>query len=110
DIGSAEVTRLLADALDAPAALAGYSRLVIDCNRHLDHADSIVRESDGTIIPGNARVSRAEAQARAEACFWPYHHRIDGMIDALAARGAAPALVAIHGFTPVLAGATRPWH
>ena len=31
DIGAAEVTRRLAAALDAPAVLAGYSRLVIDC-------------------------------------------------------------------------------
>src|SRR5690606_37264874 len=42
DIGSAEVTRMLAEALDAPAVLGGYSRLVIDCNRRLDHPDSIV--------------------------------------------------------------------
>src|SRR5690606_32955860 len=36
DIGIADVTRRLAERLDAPAVLAGYSRLVIDCNRHLD--------------------------------------------------------------------------
>ena len=33
DIGIGEVTRRLSRHLDAPALLAGYSRLVIDCNR-----------------------------------------------------------------------------
>ena len=37
DIGAAEVSRGLARTLDAPAILAGYSRLVIDCNRYLEY-------------------------------------------------------------------------
>jgi predicted N-formylglutamate amidohydrolase len=110
DIGSADVTRLLAEALDAPAVLAGYSRLVIDCNRHLDHPDSILRVSDGIVIPGNAEVSADHARMRADACFWPYHRRIDAAIAGFAGRGIRPSIVAIHGFTPVLAGAARPWH
>ena len=110
DIGSAEITRLLAEALDAPAVLAGYSRLVVDCNRHLGHPDSIVRESDGVVIPGNAEVSPADARDRAASCFWPYHRRIGAGIAGFAERGIRPAVVAVHGFTPVLGGAKRPWH
>src|SRR5579872_6562690 len=41
DIGAAAVTRLLAPLLDAPAVLAGYSRLVIDCNRAPSDPSSI---------------------------------------------------------------------
>src|SRR5262249_48666107 len=41
DIGAAEVSRRLARALDAPAILAGYSRLVIDCNRDLGDPTSM---------------------------------------------------------------------
>ena len=33
DIGAADVTRALSRRLDAPAVLAGYSRLLIDLNR-----------------------------------------------------------------------------
>src|SRR6187397_3146993 len=33
DIGIAAVTEMLSRALDAPAVLQAYSRLVIDCNR-----------------------------------------------------------------------------
>ena len=36
DIGAAAITRRLAAHFDAPAVLAGYSRLVIDCNRRLE--------------------------------------------------------------------------
>ena len=35
DIGAGDVTRRLSQILDAPAILAQYSRLVVDCNRHL---------------------------------------------------------------------------
>lgn len=110
DIGAAEVTRLLAAKFDAPGVLAGYSRLVIDTNRHLDHPESINRESDGTIIPGNADVSPDEARERAEACFWPYHRRVGSGIAGFAMRGLRPAVIAIHAYTPVLGGVERPWH
>ena len=63
DIGAAAVTRLLALALDASAILAGYSRLVVDCNREPADPSSIPAESDGIAIPGNRDLS-AEALAR----------------------------------------------
>lgn len=110
DIGAAAVTRLLADRLDAPAVLAGYSRLVIDTNRSLDHPESINRESDGTVIPANQDVSPQQAQQRAEACFWPFHRKIGAGIAGCALRNVRPAIIAIHGFTPVFAGTKRPWH
>lgn len=109
DIGAAAVTRRLAARLDAPAVLSGYSRLVIDCNRRPLGPGSIVAESDGIAIPGNRSVDRAEAARRAEACFWPYHRKIGAGIAGMALRGIKPAILSVHGFTPVLAGATRPW-
>lgn len=110
DIGAAAVTRRLADRLDAPGVLAGYSRLVIDTNRMLDHPESIIRESDTTVIPANQDVSPVEAQQRTEACFWPFHRKIGAGIAGFAERGVRPAIIAIHGFTPMLAGVERPWH
>lgn len=76
DIGALGITRKLAALLDAPAVIAGYSRLVIDCNRRPHHPDSIMTETDSTPVPGNPDLSRADAQRRADACFWPYHRRI----------------------------------
>lgn len=110
DIGAASVTRLLAERLDAPGVLAGYSRLVIDTNRDLDHPESINRESDGTVIPANQDVTPQEAQRRAEACFWPFHRKIGAGIAGCAMRNVRPAIIAIHGFTPVFSGVERPWH
>ena len=64
DIGIAEVTRRLAILLNAPAVLSGYSRLVIDCNRHLEDPSSIAQESDDVPVPGNRRLDAAARAAR----------------------------------------------
>ena len=111
DIGAAQVTRLLATRLDAPAVLGGYSRLVVDCNRAPGDATSIIEISDSIVIPGNRNLDDAQADARVNAVFWPYHHAIT---QALAHRwrhgqGQAPALIAIHSFTPTMNGFERPW-
>lgn len=111
DIGAAAVTRRLAAHFDAPAVLAGYSRLVIDCNRRLADAQSILATSDGTTIPGNWDLTKRDAAARVEACFEPYHRACTEVLDGVQARGGeAPAVVMMHSFTPVMNGALRPWH
>ena len=69
DIGAADVARRLAVLFDAPAILAAYSRLVIDCNRPLDDHTSVRVISDGTVIPGNRRLSPMQLDARADAFF-----------------------------------------
>jgi predicted N-formylglutamate amidohydrolase len=110
DIGIAEVTRRIAERLHAPAILAGYSRLVIDCNRRLDDPTSIVEISDETTIPGNLNLSAEARRARQTACFHPFHKAIVAAIEAVHARGLVPALVSMHSFTPVMSGFERPWH
>jgi predicted N-formylglutamate amidohydrolase len=109
DIGVAEVTRRLAERLDAPAILSGYSRLVIDCNRQLDDPTSIAQESDGVNVPGNRGLDAAARRLRADACFWPYHRAIAGMIESAKAAGRQPVLISLHSFTPVMQGFERPW-
>jgi len=106
DIGAAAVTEALAARLDAPALVAGYSRLVIDLNRPVDDLTSIREISDGVVIPGNRRLSRADIDARIAAVFDPYH---DAVAAAVAAR-PTPALISVHSFTPVMKGVARPWH
>lgn len=113
DIGAAEVTRRLSELLDAPAVLAGYSRLVIDLNRPLDSTRRpglIPEESDHIEIPANRGITEAEAEARIEAIFRPYHDAISEILDGFEARGAVPLYVAMHSFTPVMEGFQRPWH
>lgn len=110
DIGAADVTRRLAALLDAPAVLAGYSRLVIDCNRAPGTPSSIPVVSDGVAIPGNRGLDEAAKRARIEACFAPYHRAIEDTIAAQETRAGVVALIAIHSFTPVMDGFERPWH
>ena len=110
DRGAEAVTRVLSERLDAPAIIAGYSRLVIDCNRKLGHETSIAAQSDGIVIPGNASLSPAETARRADAIFHPYHHAVERAIADIRLTGAAPAVLAIHSFTPEMDGIARPWH
>ena len=110
DIGAADVTRRLAQRLDAPAVLSGYSRLVIDCNRQLGDPTSIAQESDDVPVPGNRRLGAESRAQRAEACFWPYHRAITDCIRRRRIAGLRPSLVSVHSFTPVMRGFERPWH
>ncbi len=109
DIGVAGLGRRLAQTLDAPFIAQRYSRLVIDCNRDPARADSMPQVSDGSAIPGNADLTAAERAARIAQVFSPYHARIAAELDARAARGLRTIVVALHSFTPVMAGVARPW-
>jgi len=66
--------------------------------------------SDGTPIPGNANLAPADHQARLDTLYHAYHRAIAQRLDDFAARGVAPALLAIHSCTPEMAGQFRPWH
>lgn len=107
DPGAAGVTRALADALDAPAILSDFSRLVIDPNRGNDDPTLVMKLYDGTLIPANRHISDAEITRRRTALYDPYHTAY----AELAARRPDTVIVAIHSFTPCLQGrAPRPWH
>jgi predicted N-formylglutamate amidohydrolase len=110
DIGAAEVAVRLAQRLDAPAVLSGYSRLVVDCNRRPEDPTSMPEVSDGIVVPGNRGLAPADRRARLEACFEPYHRALAERIAAFRARGTTPAILSIHSFTPVMNGVARPWH
>ena len=110
DIGAAMVAKRLSFRFDAPLAMAGYSRLVIDCNRRLDHATSIPAISDGVRVPGNARVGVRQRALRRDTLFRPYHAAISALLKRRAKAGLAPAIVSMHSCTPVMNGFKRPWH
>ncbi|AEO41194.1 N-formylglutamate amidohydrolase [Xanthomonas euvesicatoria] len=110
DIGIAQVTQRLAEALDALAIAQTYSRLVIDCNRPHDAPSLMPAVSDGTLVPGNQHLTDSDRQQRIAAIFAPYHARIAAELDARAQRNPPTILVSMHSFTPVMAGNARPWH
>jgi len=110
DIGSDEVTRVLSECLDAPAVLAGYSRLIIDLNRKLDDISAFIPVSDGIAIPGNLGIDDSEKELRIQSFFNPYHDAITAMIQGYLDQGIVPALISIHSCTPVFDRIVRPWH
>jgi predicted N-formylglutamate amidohydrolase len=110
DIGIADLGCRLSVLLDAPLLLGRYSRLVIDCNRHLDDPTSIPQISDKIEVPGNRGLTAADRRQRAEEIFTPYHHALDQLIDEKLAGGQIPVLLSLHSFTPVMNGFQRPWH
>jgi predicted N-formylglutamate amidohydrolase len=107
DPGSEGVAHHLGIALNAPVICSRFSRLVIDPNRGEDDPTLLMRLYDGSIIPANRAVDRAEIDCRLDAFHRPYH----GAIDRVLAARAAPVIVSIHSFTPQLQGhPPRPWH
>ncbi|HXC90571.1 MAG TPA: N-formylglutamate amidohydrolase [Stellaceae bacterium] len=110
DIGAAAVGKRLCAQLDAALVVQTYSRLVIDCNRDPSVPSSIVEISEDTEIPGNRGLGEADRLARRDAIFRPYQDRIAALLDRRADQGRASALVALHSFTPIFKGVSRPWH
>jgi predicted N-formylglutamate amidohydrolase len=110
DIGIGAVGRHLSRLLDATVVQQTYSRLVIDCNRDPRVPSSIPKISESTEIPSNIGLGEAERALRVDAIFRPYHDAICAALDRRVAEGRASILIALHSFTPVFKGISRPWH
>jgi len=109
DIGAGSLTEYLADRLGVTAVLAQYSCLVVDCNRDLLDPGAFLEFGDGIVVSGNCNLSQEDKDARADAVYWPYHRAVKAQVQRLMAAGGCPAFIAVHSFTPVLNGKTRPW-
>lgn len=106
DVGAAGVTEALAEAMDAPAVLSRFSRLVIDPNRGEDDPTLLMRLYDGTIIPANRNADRDDLELRLNRLYRPYH----AGYATLAAAREDRVICAVHSFTPQLRGRPpRPW-
>ena len=110
DIGSDQLARFLADELDAPLVLAGFSRLIVDPNRKTEDASAFPEISDGIAIPGNMDLSEEQKALRVQSFFKPYHDRIEWRLGKFAESGVTPAVIAVHTCSPVFDRIVRPWH
>jgi predicted N-formylglutamate amidohydrolase len=109
DIGVRGLGEMLAVALDAPFIHQPYSRLLIDCNRAPDSAEAVLALSDGSHISGNDLLTDDERARRIDEVHQPYHERIAAEIKARITAGRATMVIALHSFTPTMAGIARPW-
>lgn len=110
DLGAAGVAEHLARALQAPALLTRFSRLLIDPNRGLDDPTLVMQISDGLIVPGNVGLSDEAVAERLRDYYLPYHRAIERAIEAGIAAGKPPVIVSVHSFTQAWKGVPRPWH
>ena len=109
DIGAKQVAMRLSKALNAPLIVAGYSRLVIDLNRHLTDPSSIPEVSDNIVIPGNQGLSESDINQRIDQIFNPYHEKYTELVSELKNKANSPTIVSVHSFTPHFNGVSRPW-
>lgn len=109
DIGAAAVARRVAVRLDLPVVLAGYSRLVADCNRRANSPSCMPVISDGILIPGNLALDAAARAQRRDLLYWPYHQAIETELAQRGGDGRVPVVVSVHSFTPRMYGVVRRW-
>jgi predicted N-formylglutamate amidohydrolase len=105
DIGIASLSRKLATHLQAPAVLAGFSRLLIDPNRELTSETLFRTHCDGVEIGLNRGLSEAEKQARIDRCYTPFHDAVSAMLLATPRAN----VLSMHSFTPVYEGGAPRW-
>jgi len=110
DIGAEDAALWLAKALDMPAVVANYSRLVIDLNRSPAHHEAIPEVSDHIKIPANRDLGKAARAQRLSEIFKPYQKKVQKMVDAQVSKGKLPFILSVHSMTPVMDGVKRPWH
>ncbi|CAK7192282.1 hypothetical protein COMNV_00473 [Commensalibacter sp. Nvir] len=112
DKGIREVGGLLSSELKACFIMQSYSRLVIDCNRSVDHPNLIVKKSDGKKIPGNMAISPEEKTLRLNEIYYPYHHTISSILIKRKKLNFPSLLISLHSFTKKLMkdDVPRPWH
>jgi predicted N-formylglutamate amidohydrolase len=109
DIGALDMALKMSAVLDAPVAIAGYSRLIIDLNRPPGSSTSIPEVSEATVIPGNLNLSGEDRETRAAAYFHPFDSAVRGLLDRREAERRRTILLGVHSFTPVYKGLRRPW-
>jgi predicted N-formylglutamate amidohydrolase len=109
DIGAARVARRLSLRLGTSLIESGYSRLLVDCNRYPDAADSIAKVSDGRVIRGNQGLNAIQQLERRAAFFRPYHLAIDAALCKAERLGHTPVFISVHTFVSSMNGRARPW-
>ncbi len=99
DRGALALARRLARLLDAPSMFADTTRLLIDLNRSLGHP--------GLFSEYTRRLTRAQREEIVSHYYRPHRAAVEALVWLLAAHQRPLVHVAVHSFTPVLAGSRR---
>jgi len=107
DPGARNLAVRLSNAFDAPLVAARFSRLVYDCNRPPDAPSAMPYETEVCSVPGNARLSDAERNARVQSIYVPFHEALSDVLRFKRQQRQGPVVVTVHTFTPVFNGEKR---
>jgi predicted N-formylglutamate amidohydrolase len=99
DAGALEVARSLARRLDRPLYAVTWSRLLVDANR--SPANRRIWSEVTAALPA------AERERVLARYWWPHRRAVEAAVRAASAGGRRVLHVAVHSFTPVLAGRPR---
>lgn len=102
DLGAAALASALAARLEAPAVLAGFSRLLVDPNRPPESPSFIRTTADGRPVKLNTNLTEHE-RARRTGYWHAYHEAVARTVS----ETTAPVLFAVHTFTPHYPGEDR---
>ena len=73
DIGALKVAKKISKDINCSLIHSCFSRLLVDCNRHLKSPGAFIKKSEDIVIPGNKNVSKKEKLLRAKKYYFPYH-------------------------------------
>jgi predicted N-formylglutamate amidohydrolase len=99
DPGALELTRLLGRALGVPVHAVMWCRLLVESNR--------APTNPRIWSPYTAGLPAAEKAAILERYWWPHRRTIDDLVRDHVKDGFRVVHIAVHSFTPVLAGVRR---
>ncbi len=99
DIGAAELARRLSKVLAAPLFMGGYSRLLVDLNRHSRHRNVFSRFTAG--------LEANEKQRLLKTYHAPYRQSVEDKVQHEIENGGRVLHLSVHSFTPVLKGVVR---
>lgn len=103
DLGAAELTLELSEALGCSAVLSSFTRLLADPNRDADDPEVFRAHAEGKPVALNVRLDAEDRHRRLDRYWRRYHDAV----DRVAARNKAPVLFSVHTFTPVYEGTPR---
>ncbi|CAN5778070.1 N-formylglutamate amidohydrolase [soil metagenome] len=102
DHGAFEIVQQLSEVLGISVHAGAFTRMFVDLNRPPHHADVVTVSSYGAAVPGNARLSPADRQARIAMFHEPYWTAVRRDVQARLKDAGSVLHFSSHSFDPSL--------